>query len=202
MAKLFRIAGPILGAVLLVAAASPASAVPVLWTLSRFEIMDLDPTGHHFVSATGSFVYDAATNTYSAIDITTEAGTIRGGDRYTQLSSGLPHGPEQVLFLGEGADETEGAPALALFFWTPLTDAGGVVELEQGTEAACSPGCTTHAEPYRLILGGRLTGTVLGSDVVVPEPTSAGSLFTGLVALVALVLAGRGRRLPATVGGR
>lgn len=186
MADLLRMTGSVLGAAFLAAAAaSPANAVPVLWTLSRFEIMDVAPGTDRFVSATGSFVYEAATNTYSAIDITSQEGTIRGGDHYTQQSLGIDPGPKQVLFLGEeaGADPT-GAPVFAMFFMSPLTDAGGVVELEQGMEASCAaPGCMSPADPHRLILGGRLTGTVLGPDVAVPEPASAAVLLAGLVAL-------------------
>src|ERR1700683_104475 len=53
-----------------------ASAKPVLWTLTNVQCAD-------YGTATGSFVYDADTKEYSAIDITTAGGSVRTGATYT-----------------------------------------------------------------------------------------------------------------------
>ena len=56
----------------------PASvlAVPVLWDVARRHIQPLGGT------ASGSFIYDADTNTYSAINITTTTGSVLKGATY------------------------------------------------------------------------------------------------------------------------
>src|SRR3954453_13212771 len=56
-------------AALVLMASTPIVAAPVLWTLSGVTFADGG-------TASGSFVYDATTNTYSAINVTSAGGTL------------------------------------------------------------------------------------------------------------------------------
>ncbi len=61
---------------------SVASADGITWSLSG---VTFDDGG----TASGSFVYDAVTNTVSAVNIVTTAGTTFGGTTYTALGPWL-----------------------------------------------------------------------------------------------------------------
>ena len=54
-----------------------ASAAPLLWTLSGVTFADGG-------TASGSYIYDATTNTYSSVHVITTAGSRLPGATYTQ----------------------------------------------------------------------------------------------------------------------
>src|SRR5260370_9871267 len=87
-----------------------ASASPVLWTLVGVAFNDGG-------TASGSFVYDANTNTYSSINMTTTAGSVRtSGATYHFVSGGIPANSSGVLTVTTAAPNQQRMPGFALFF--------------------------------------------------------------------------------------
>src|ERR1700739_5028547 len=100
---------------------SIASADGISWTLTG---VTFDDGG----TASGSFNYNAVTNTFSSIDITTTAGSAFGGAIYTTLSGAFPGSSTSTsLFLGRSSGSFTGLPLLLLFFDAPLINSGGTV---------------------------------------------------------------------------
>jgi len=143
--------------------ADPALANPITWNLQGVEFTD-------GTQATGSFEYDADTNTVSNIDIVTALAT------YTSTAPAFPIKPFEFVFvpsvpLVTGAN----VPALVLFPASSLTDAGGTVSVSSEVngfslegvicDSACDGVTTAHQ-----IDAGALTSTAV---VPVPEPEFA-----------------------------
>jgi hypothetical protein len=165
---------------------SIASADGITWTLSG---VTFDDGG----TASGSFVYDALTNTYSSIDITTTLGSTFPGATYTGLvdsSFTLPSDTGLIL----GAPDFLG-PIFQLIFQDHLTNSGGTVFLMNGAfdpiaveltgsgEFTCEPpDCSSFTpDPPRLVTGGTVSGV---PATAVPEPSALSLLSMGLVALL------------------
>jgi hypothetical protein len=155
-------------------AGAPARANPVTWELASVSLIDGG-------SASGSFVYDAATDTYSSWDIITTFGSTLSGFEYTSLTS--------TLLSGSGAGgllvEASGS-GLNLSFSPVLGDPPASVgisgyEYEIGTTGA-----------QRIISEG-LVIPVLPS----PIPSTLPLFLTGLGALG--LLAGRKRQKSAAL---
>src|SRR6202008_1301356 len=96
---------------------SIASADGVTWTLTA----SFNDGG----TASGSFNYDAITNTYSAIDVITTTGTTLLGTTYTTLSY-LATDSSTGLTLGVSSGDITNTSFLFLLFNAPLTNAGGL----------------------------------------------------------------------------
>lgn len=155
--------------VLLFCVPSIASADGVAWDLSG---VTFDDGG----TASGSFVYDAATNTYSSIDIITAGGSAFGGATYTSLSSAFGSSSTGTL-LGSSGDLTNTA-LLFLTYGADLTDSGGTVPLNGVGEGTCDNSDCSASTLLRSITAGDLVGTV----VLTPEPSALSLLGLGLVA--------------------
>jgi len=160
-----------------------AQAVPVQWTLHNVTFTDGG-------TASGSFVYDAATNTYSSVSITTTPGTlVTPGATYhnvcTGVCTGAPSSSDGSLFLAvaPGSDLT-GTRGLFLSFAAPLTDAAGGHDLRRGQEATCNDAtCSSPEVPARSATGGMVEGKVIAAAVSIPTLGE-----WGLLTLVLLVL--------------
>ena len=140
-----------------------AHAVPVEWTLSGFNFVGGG-------TASGSFVYDADTNTYSSVNITTTAGTIAGA-AYADVSPGFANSATVGLFVTTAAGDLTGTPALALFYGAGLTNAGGAVAITQNgnVEGTCNNAtCTAGTGTRSLAPGALLNGVVVPTP---PTPT-------------------------------
>jgi hypothetical protein len=135
------------------ALAGSASAAPVTWTLNGVTFQD-------GATASGSFVYDATTNTYSNVNITTSGGTILPGASYAFVCT-PPCGndqpaPQLVLFLTAApASNQTGLTGLGLVFFGGLTDPPAkAIPLLFGVEATCDdPTCDDLNEPGRVASG-------------------------------------------------
>jgi len=149
---------------------SIASADGITWTLS-------DVTFNDGGLASGSFVYDALTNTYSSIDITTTSGSAFAGTTYNALG-GLFGSTSNGMLLGASGDLTN-TDVLILLFGAALTDSGGTVVLGGFGEGTCDNTDCSLSTLDRSITGGELIGTV-----ATPEPSVLSLLTMALVALM------------------
>jgi len=151
-----------------------ASASPVTWDLSGV-------TFTSGASASGSFVYDALTNTYSSIDITV-SGAAFGNGTYTILDPGFGSSGSEIVAVPSALADFTNTPVLAFDFASPLTDAGGTIALladghgiQQCVDPACSVSFTVDAVS---------AGSVTTSLTSVPEPSSLLLLGSGLLGLM------------------
>jgi hypothetical protein len=159
---------------------SIASADGIPWVLSG---VTFDDGG----TASGSFVYDAVTNTYSAISVTTTAGATLAGATYTSLSDIAGSSSTGFLFGPNNSSDLTGASFLMWLFDAPLTNSGGIVQVSipppsDSIEALCGdPSCSDSAATFRIVTGGEVVGTA----VTTPEPSTFSLVGMGLVALLA-----------------
>jgi len=168
-----------LGLIVLLSLPSIASADGATWTLSGVTFAGGG-------TASGSFDYNALTNTYTDIHVTTTAGTLTGA-MYTSLSSCCLVSDTGTAFGPNVADFTN-TPVLFLLFSAPLTNAGGTIQLMFGfvdpsldsAEDFCTNSdCTALSE--RLVTGGEVVGV---PSTAVPEPSVISLLIVGLIVLL------------------
>lgn len=174
-----------------------ASAAPVTWTLT-------DTTFDDGGTATGSFVYDADTNLYSHVNITTTTGSIRVGETYTHVCSGpcAPQadiGADFVLFLNEeSSDDMLDKPAVSLVFEEALSDTGTEVNIIFSFESLCdvSDCSAVNTSVSRMLATGRVTSQPFVPPVAVatPVPTLGQWSLMLLTPLLAGITALRTRR--------
>ena len=155
----------ILQIVLILAAAVPsllrptsADAAPLLWTLDNAVLGNGD-------TATGSFVFDADTATYSNILV-----SLSGNDYDALVAGNADFG--QFARSGD-LPGLNGDALLSLKFANPLTSGGGTVDLDLGFPSGSGLiGCLDDDCMLRAI--GQETTFVSGSvvGVAVPEPSS------------------------------
>jgi PEP-CTERM motif len=168
------IAVPVL--LVLVCVPSIALADGITWNLSG---VTFDDGG----AASGSFMYDAVTNTYSDIMITTTTGTTLTGATYTSLNF-LAGSSDTGFLFGPSSGDLTGASLLMWLFDAPLTNSGGIVQVsvpppDDSIEAICTNSdCTTFTT--RSVTGGEVVGAV-----ATPEPSAFLLVGMGLVALLA-----------------
>ncbi len=161
---------------------APAFALPIQWTLEGVTFSD-------GASAFGTFVYDADTNEYTDINITTTTAS-RPGAMYAFVCVAPCTGvmPDQNgelnLTTSPSSDQT-GLPGFALFFDPPLSNSGGLRAVLGALEADCSNStCVTPTGTER---------TAAGSVVaLVVNPAPAPALSSSSLVLVVLLLAACG----------
>ena len=166
-----------------------ALAVPLMWTFNGVTFSDGG-------TASGSFVYDATTNTDSAVNITTTSGSSVTGSTYTFLcvspcGGGTVMSPNFVSVLTvSGSGNLTGLPQLEVRFLTPLTNAGGTVTLETGLnsfEDRCTvANCSATMPPIRTVTAGSITAGPIGPAVSAQIPT----LSTWALIVLALLMIG------------
>jgi PEP-CTERM motif len=145
--------------------ASSAFAGPVTWNLSGVTFTD-------GTAATGSFVYDADTQTFGNFDIVTADGTLPAFE-YTNSNSGLYNdgfGPNSILL-----SRNDNLRYLTLSFAPPLSDAGGSISINTDSSWDCDS-CGT----WREVASGAVVSEAPTSSPV-PEPSSIALLGTGLL---------------------
>ncbi len=171
----------VLFVLLLIVVSGIAQAGPILWTLSGVTMFD-------GATAFGSFVYDADSNVFSQIDVTTAGGSVFAGAHYVGQPPvpGLNLPDRLILVTSPVPINFFGTPALALYPSVGLTNAGGVVNLLGGVrsdsfESTCealwsAADCDAPGTVRRYFSSGQLRGSA------VPEPAT--SCLTALGVLV------------------
>jgi len=161
-------------------------AIPVEWVLQDIEF---DDGG----KASGSFTYDADTNSYSNINITTTGGSSFAGATYTTVSTYLGGGAANYLFVTESTNGTEdGFGHLRLIFGSDLTNTSGPTSLVNNwfvptMEATCASSCDTHEGDLRSMVEGEASqqfGFVVQASALVPVPPAV-YLFGSALLLLA-----------------
>jgi hypothetical protein len=157
--------------------ATTAAASPLQWTLSGATFADS-------TVATGSFFYDASTNTYSNWNITTATGTGLAFGFIPVPMTGYAYAPASSFVTGASnashfqLQQINFISGFDLTFTQSLTQSGGTVSL--GTAG----GSSEHASS---IVSRLLTSGVVTAAAPIPEPSTyalmlAGLGFVGLVA--------------------
>lgn len=181
---------------LMLAGAGPALAAPITWSLFG---VTLDDGG----VASGTFVYDADTNTFSAVNIVTSGGG-QPGATFTQIGgvyggAGLAVAASRIGVLtlsGPGVGQRN----LNLQLVSGMTNAGGLIVIRPtsafSAEVTCADApCATPGAPLRGVSAGAVTSFPLPPATIPTLGEWAMILFgmalTGLAALTVM------RRYPA-----
>lgn len=164
-------------ATLLVLGAMPSAATLVTWYLDG---VTFDDGG----SASGSFIFDADTVTYSGVSISTTPGSAFTGALYDYEIAGTA-----IYFYALRSFDLPtfiGDPFFLLGYSSPLTNAGGVIPLSISPEGLCNDAGCFEFSNFRQTNGGSVTTTQPGGGAgEVPEPSTF-TLF--LLAMATLFL--------------
>ena len=176
----FRSLIAVLGLIVLLSLPSIASADGATWTLSG---VTFDDGG----TASGSFTYDALSNSFTVIQVTTTTGTLVTAASYKSLSS-CCGSSDTGLLLGPNVTDFTNTPLLFLLFSAPLTNAGGTIPLMFGfvdTDFDSAEDFCTNSDcsafSMRLVTGGEVVGV---PSTAVPEPSAISFLTLGLIVLL------------------
>lgn len=157
--------------------ASPAHAIPVTWTLQNV-------TFNSGGTASGSFVFDADTLTFSDISITTTADGAFPGASYGDPVTGFSDA-NGLLTVPDIAAPLTGQAVLNLAFLAPLTNAGGVIELGFSFEGTCLAADCNGIDLARSVLFANSDAAVVSQSTAVPEPAMLLLFGAGLAGLAA-----------------
>jgi len=164
-------------AALVLMASTPIVAAPVLWTLSGVTFADGG-------TASGSFVYDATTNTYSAINVTSAGGTL------SSVNYIAPHplaAATLPIFLPVASGNLTGVRVLVMSAASALSNAGGTVALVGAGEGICADATCSSAPPARALSGGSLIGAAVPATV--PTLSEFGMALLGVLLVVTTLFA-------------
>lgn len=163
------------GCTLIVAAGvvvpSAAMAVPIQWSLQGVTFND-------GTTASGSFFYDADTQVYSDVDITTSSGNV-----YGMRLANLGGGPFGFAAVAAGGPPVIGDALFFLVFSSRLTNAGGTVAFRTSNgayEGVCGNDGCSGVDIKRLVTAGQVFS---GPPAALSAPGTFAVLGLGLAGL-------------------
>lgn len=165
--------GALAGAFVFAISASAVNAIPVTWSIDSM-IFDDDSY------ATGSFVFDASSSSFSSINVMTfdESDNLR--NTYVAASAGTAISASRVVFVAGDSGDLSGSPALTIRLTTSMTDLGGKNDVRPSVsfEGDCqNDTCSVRGLDRRL---------VSGSISAVPLPAAL-PLLAGGIGLLGLM---------------
>lgn len=150
-----------------------AQAALITWT---FQDVSLSDGGEVF----GSFDYDATTNVFTNVNVTSTSGNAATGDTYV-LASNFAFS-SRLDFLTSNAIDLTGAGALGVDLFANMTDLGGQIDLDlsrQSFEAICADADCNGFFIERSFSSGFITTTPASE---VPAPAAFWFIGLGVVA--------------------
>ena len=172
---------------LLALASTTVFAAPVTWYLSGVQFAD-GGTG------SGSFSYDASSNTFSSINITTTAGSAGPGGHYIVINASVTQDASHVRVVTLASGDLNLTPSLALVLASAMTNAGGTISITPDTvstytEFRCESATCNSTSQVRRLTAGSITTTLPGA----PVPPTLPLAIVGLGSTA--ILAGRRKLL-------
>lgn len=172
--------------------AAAAHAVPIKWTLNS---VTFDDDG----AASGSFVYEADTNTFSQIQVTTSAGRAGTAESFSKVCTSstdcfFESSAGAAGFMsGATSGDLTNSKVFYLAFQSALTDAGGEIDVapgQGGTLTCTAPTCFSNAQQPANVRA-LAAGSVKGVPYVAPaSPASVPTLNQWSLMLLASLLGG------------
>ena len=165
---------------------SSVHATPLTWTLNNAVFTDGG-------TATGSYIYDADTNSISNINIVTSAASPFGGSLTYGFVAFLP--PQFVVAYENSGPPYTGTLALVLALVSPMTNLGGTIPFDLAAqpiapyEGVCWDTECVGINPFRYFTSGSVTAL---APAETPLPAALPLFVTGLAGIG--VIAHRHRR--------
>ena len=152
-------------------------AIPMTWTLQ-------DVTFDDGGTASGSYQYDADTDLYSNIDVTTTTTASFDGSVYNFLRPGSGSLDYGFTVIDVVEADMSGNQHIAMVLIDSMTNAGGSIDFGANGgfapwEGYCAEADCTTGFIERNIVGG----SVFGVAIEVPEPSTFILLWSGLIGL-------------------
>lgn len=160
-------------AALALTASTAARATPITWAADGFTFTDGS-------TLFGGITYDAATNTYSDIQLYAFGGSLYDNVAYLYWDPSLPVLPNVIaLVAGLSGSDLTGYPSLFITLESPLTESpGSVVTSSVAIQARCADPVCSGVDYATLAMA---TGGSLRAEV--PEPSAALLLLSALLTL-------------------
>jgi hypothetical protein len=155
--------------------AGAAHAVSFTWTISGLSFTD-------GATVSGSFGYDATTNTYSPINVSVTGGSAGPATFIAQH----PLADATTALFVAGSGNLTGVRIIAIYGNNPLTNAAGTRTVNVAEGTCGDPTCTT-APAFRNGGPGTLTAAAQPPP---PQTTGVPAISTAGMALLVLLLAG------------
>lgn len=161
-------------------APSSAHATPITWTISGLTFND-------GATASGSFVFDVDTLTYSSVAITTTSGPVIPGHTYLFDHPDFENNGLRPIVVDQ-VPPMVGAHVLQMTFSANMTNGGGTLGILDAMEGPCFaafvfPLCPGFDGNTPSLIRSGAGGTATAGPAPVPEPSSLLLLGAGALCL-------------------
>ena len=135
-----------------------AQAIPVQWQLN----FQFDDGG----SGSGSFYFDADTNSYSGISIVTTAGSLFSGETYNYLMPSLSSESYNLYVVAQDGGDLTGVHGMAINFGNSLASVNYIDSIIGFAESFCVDAiCSNNTDVLRNITSGTASAVPIPAAV-------------------------------------